>query len=250
MTLNQHQQQPPGLSADVQSQLNRHAQRHAVAIIIAPPPSVGGVLNTSSGCILGLDGRVYLLTANHVLDSFERRVVEDSAVRWQVSFPAGADHRLVFDPRGRVRSRSRDQDVVAIELTQQEPEQVGAPICSTPLGWPPPIPTAGDYVAISGYPAMYREREGDRRIIFPALSGVFEVTTSGQYHLVTQWERDRIVSLGGPDVPSPGAELGGMSGGPVFLVRDLVYPLIGVITEFQTPFELLRMAHVGSLQLP
>jgi hypothetical protein len=47
---------------------------------------------------------------------------------------------------------------------------------------------------------MYREREGDRGIIFPALSGVFEVTTSGEYHLVTQWERDRIVSLGGPGV--------------------------------------------------
>jgi hypothetical protein len=80
--------------------------------------------------------RVYLLTANHVVDKFERRVVEDSSVRWQVSFPAGTDRRLVFDSRDRVRSRSRDEDAVAIELTEQEAERVGAPICSTPLGWP------------------------------------------------------------------------------------------------------------------
>ena len=75
------------------------------------------------------------------------------------------------------------------------------------------------------------------------------MTAGGTYHLVSQWDRDRIVNITGPDVPPPGSDLGGMSGGPVFLMRDLVYPLVGVITDFHSQWELLRVSHLGALPL-
>ena len=60
-------------------------------------------------------------------------------------------------------------------------------------------------------------------------------------------KQDRMVNITGPDVPGPGSDLGGMSGGPVFLMRDLVYPLVGVVTDFSPTWELLRVSHLGAL---
>ena len=133
-----------------QHELNRHAQRHALVIIIGPPPSIGGAVNTGSGCILSLDDRLYLVTANHVLEAFERRLADDPTVRWQVSFPSGAQQSLVFNPRDRPAARNVSDDIVAIELSASEVAQVGGPVCSAPLGFPPPVPTPGDFVALSG----------------------------------------------------------------------------------------------------
>ena len=135
-----------------------------------------------------------------------------------------------------------------MEITPGEASEVGALICSTALGWPPPILKPEDVIVLSGYPKMYRQQRG-RQISVPALSAVFDVTASGEYHLVSQWNRDDIVSIGSGEVPPPGADLGGMSGGPVFLVQELVYPLIGITTDFSSELELLRMAHIGALPL-
>ena len=229
-----------------QHELNRHAQRHALAIIIARPPSHGGPINTASGCILNHSNRHYLLTANHVLSAFERQVSEDQSVRWQVSFPTGPDKHLIFDPRERNVCRDVTEDVAAIELTGDEVTRMGASVCSVPLGWPPPGLVPGDFIVLAGYPRMYREQQG-RQISFPALAAVCEVTTTGTYHLVWQWERERIVNITGPEVPTPGSDLGGMSGGPVFLLRELVYPLVGVITDFSQAWDLLRVSHLRAL---
>lgn len=40
-----------------------------------------------------------------------------------------------------------------------------------------------------------------------------------------------------------------MSGGPVFPLQELVYPLVGIITDFHSEFELLRVANLAALDV-
>jgi hypothetical protein len=237
----------------VQSQLNRYAQQHALAVIIGPPPSVGGDVNTASACVIDLSNTVYVLTAAHVYTEYKSRVERNALVRWQIMFPAADDGGLArsvaFDPRERLRSIDIANDIVALELTSDEAAIAGACVCSMPLGWPPPRPEPGALATASGYPALYRDRLGHKRFEFKALSFLLEVTTSGEFHVTMQWNRDEIVRLSGPPVPEPGVNLGGLSGGPVFLVSDLSYPIVGIVTDFHSSYEIVRISHLGAAAL-
>ena len=211
------------------------AQKHSAAIIIAPPPSQQGRLQSASGCVLLLEGTHYLVTAAHVLAGFESRRATDKSVTWQVG-------DLVLNPLDRVAWRDDERDVLMLSLRATEAAMIPVAVASVSDGWPPPHPAADDFVLVSGYPAADRWRHDAKRLTFNALSAIFRVTTSGGYHLVCQWEREFFVSFEGPGVPPKGRELGGMSGAPVFRIGRLTYPLVGVVSEFQNDFELMRVS--------
>jgi hypothetical protein len=158
---------------------------------------------------------------------------------------------LIFDPLDRVAARDATNDVVLIELRKGEGAEAGRLICTTG-GWPPPRPEPGDVVLVSGYPALIREQPSRSLVKFWALSALLEVTTTGEFHQVSQWERENMTRFGGPGpgVPPPGIELGGMSGGPVLLVRKLSYPLVAIVTDFHSGWELMRFAHLSAVAIP
>ena len=63
----------------------------------------------------------------------------------------------------------------------------------------------------------------------------------------SQFEREQLISSDDRVIPPAGTDLGGMSGGPVFLVQDLPYPLVGLISEYSSEFELMRIVTLGHL---
>jgi len=222
------------------AEMVRFAQQHATAVMIAPPPSHGGKLNTASGTVLQLNSRYFFVTAAHVLAEYEIRVRQDPQLRWQV----GA---VVFDPLERVVFRNDQADLLLLRLMTAEAPMTQVAIASAVAGWPPPPPQPGDFVLVSGYPAIDRERRGNKEILFHALSAMFQVTTSGPGYFVCQWQRQYFASFEGPGVPPKGRSLGGISGGPVFRVSKLSYPLVGVVSQFEHEFELLRVATMDIL---
>ena len=193
-------------------QMVRLAQKHAGGLIISAPPSHEGEINTATYCLLERDGKPYLVTAEHVLSTTEKLwSTGNLSVVWQAG-------DLIFDPRGRIAARDAINDVVLVELGRVEAATTRLPSCSLPEGWPHrPTPQPGDFVLVSGYPAVTRQRPSSRKIEFWALSVMLEVTTSGEYHVVCQWNRENMIRFGGegPGIPPVGVELGGMSGGPV-----------------------------------
>ena len=225
---------------DTAREMVRFAQTHATAVMIAPPPSKGGELNTASAVVLHVQSRYFLITAAHVLRHFEQRKANDPDVQWQVG-------DVVFDPRERVAFRDESSDVALLRLMIPEAPMIRVSVASPVAGWPPPHPTPGQFVLVSGYPALDRQRQGKREIVFNALSAMFQVTTSGPGYFVCQWQREFFASFDGPGVPPHGRSLGGISGGPVFAVGKLSYPLVGVISQFEHDFELLRIATLDIL---
>src|SRR5258708_28553924 len=84
---------------------------------------------------------------------------------------------------------------------------------------------------VAGYPKLLREVHDAGRIGASPSSSIFRVTSVGEGFCKCQIDEEDIISYDEGQVPEAGTDMGGLSGGPVFLVRQLDYPLIGVITD-------------------
>ena len=213
-------------------QMTKFVFRHAAAVIVSPPPSTGRAVNNGSGFVVALKGRYYLGTAWHVVEHWLERVSLGEQVLFQVG-------DALLEPRESIAWKDEENDLVFLRLTEQEQEQIGVSVCEAVRGWPPSHPSEGSYVLVSGFPAIIRQRQGQQRVFFNALSTLAQVTSVGESHMVCQFTREHWVSFDMNGVPPPGTDLGGMSGGPVLLVESLSYPLVGAVSEFQQSFELL-----------
>lgn len=157
-----------------------------------------------------------------------------------------------FDPLPRIAFRDRGADVLLLGISTQEADLLlqGSQLLShsvtASMGWPPPRPQENDLVLVSGFPAVNREIDRTSATIRAgALSAMFRVTTVGYGYCMCQIVHKELVSCEGP-LPEPGTEMGGLSGGPVLLVSELSYPLVGIITDqcqiAFADFEALRIA--------
>jgi S1-C subfamily serine protease len=209
--------------------------QHTGAIIISPPPSRAAEIRSASCSIVEVEGNSYLLTAEHVLARYEELVAEDDTLEWQVG-------DLRFKPDNRVVLRDRSSDFALVQLRRTELPLLKIPPLSAPAGWPPPSLKAGDYVAVAGFPGAQRQRLSEKRVHFDAITGIFRVTTVGDGYCMCQWEREHFVTFRPPGAPPEGADLAGMSGGPVLLIGGIAFPLVGAVSEFQKSFEILRLS--------
>jgi hypothetical protein len=215
------------------------AQGSAIPIVFAPPLSVGGQVNAASGCVLQLDFGWFIITASHVLAKYEKRLHEGEKLNWQVgALPP-------FDPRPCVSWRSFHRDVVFIRVTEAEAKAAcgrASWIASAPTGWPPRAPEVGEVVLVSGYPKALQEFDPSGLIGAGPFSAMFRITSTGPGYFYCQIEQKDLVSFDGGPLPPPGADVGGLSGGPVLLMGNVVYPLVGVVVEHHQSYDLLRIA--------
>jgi hypothetical protein len=239
------------LSADLQAQhlavgqrLTRLAQDHAIPIVFAPPLSVGGKINSASGFALRLNPGAFLVTASHVLDEYEKRVLAGEVLNWQVG------NLPPYDPVPRVAWRHGERDLVFLRLSEDELTRIGPCTISTPPQWPPFLPQVGQLVVVAGYPKALREDDPSSGWIGSGpYSAVFPVTTVGSGYCISKIEHKELVSFNGGPLPEPDTDMGGLSGGPVLLVGNLSYPVVGAITQrWQLDsVELVRFATLESV---
>ena len=86
----------------ISQHLTRLARDHAVPIVFAPPPSIGGKINSAS-CVLQLDAGTFVVTASHVLIGYEERIRSGEVLHWLVG------NLPPFDPLQRVAWRGADR---------------------------------------------------------------------------------------------------------------------------------------------
>jgi hypothetical protein len=137
-----------------------------------------------------------------------------------------------FEPLSRVAWRDDERDIVLLRISENEASNIGPCTVSAPPKWPPCLPQEGQFVLVAGYPKVLREEDpSSGRIGSGPWSGVFRVTAVGEGYCKCHIERKDLISFNGGPLPEPGTEMGGLSGGPVLLVGNLSYPLVGVITD-------------------
>jgi hypothetical protein len=230
-------------------QFTTYALAHTVPIVIGPPVMsieienmgscripCGGKIEGASSCLLKLHGKVYSVTAEHVLVGYEERVESGERINWQVG-------RLrPFDPlervawRGGRRHNGRGKDIACIEISESEAREACAGLdlilrASTP--WPPAVPEQGQVVFMAGHPTEQMQ-SSNGEIDVGGFGQIFRVTTStGDGSFKCRFEYRELISHDDQALPMETIEtnVGGMSGGPVFLMGESGYPLVGVISE-------------------
>lgn len=97
--------------------------------------------------------------------------------------------------------------------------------------WPPSLAEKGDQALILGFPAAHRH--GREKMINTRVLPIFDfVTDVGSRRFTIADENEHREILVNPDNLDVPTHLGGMSGSPVFKVRDNAYPeLLGVLSE-------------------
>ncbi len=220
------------------------AQRYAIPLCLAPPLSIGGKVNGATGCIVRLDSGPFIITANHVLDEYERRIKAER-INWQFG-------RLPpFDPLPRVAWRNAKRDIVFLEISESEVNSAcneTSLVFSAVRGWPPPTPTERQVVLIAGYPRTLRE-VGSSDISAGPYSALFRITSVGEGYFYCQIEQEELISFDGGPLPPSDAEVGGLSGGPAALMLQLDYPLVGVVIEHSQTYNILKISTVDNIPL-
>jgi hypothetical protein len=217
-------------------------QRYAVPICLAPPLSVGGEVNSGTGCILRLDSGPFIVTANHVLSKYEERL-KTERLNWQFG------HLPPFNPLERIAWRDQKRDIVFLAISEQEVARAGnedSLAFSASGGWPPPTPAAGQPVLIAGYPKILREIESTTIESGP-YSAVFRITSTGPGYFYCQIDHEELISFDGGTLPPPDADVGGLSGGPAALMMPLDYPLAGIIVEHNQAYNILRISTLDGI---
>jgi hypothetical protein len=108
------------------------------------------------------------------------------------------------------------------------------------MGWPPPIPKEDERVLVAGYPKALREAVAGGIIGSDYLAAMFRVTdirdgNSCYFDCKIDKREEDLVSFNGSPLPDEDMDMGGLSGGPTFLLAggSITYPvLVGVISDF------------------
>ncbi len=216
------------------NQMTHLAFRHSAAVLVGPRPGTQGRVNNGSAFVVELDGTFCLGTAWHVVGSWLARTSECEELLFQVGGAA-------LTPSGRILWKDESDDLVFLRLTDGEVRKIGVLPFQPVSGWPPPKPTVGSYILVAGYPGIWRNHLDWESMDFRSFSALLRVTTVGERHLVCQFERQHWIAGNGEEIPPPGADLGGMSGAPALLVQDLAYPLVGLVSEHSSAYELMRI---------
>jgi len=225
-------------------ELNDIALHYAVDLFIASRRAspVQGPLNHATGVLLALGGKTLLATAWHVLAKFRDRVAQGNTAMFQVM------KAVIPDPLGRVYWRDEVKDLVLLEITREEYARVGTWIYQPRPPWPPPLPPVDSFVITAGFPVEGRTTDSEKRAVeLKALQSMLIVAGTGEDHFFCPIERDLWYDVSGVGMLPANADLGGMSGAPVFGVQQLQYPLIGIVTEYSPGLELFRVQGLAGL---
>lgn len=223
------------------SAMTRFVFSRAAAVLLSTPVGNGSYLRSGSGFVLRLANNDYLGTAWHVVQEWHDATKAGNRIVFQTG-------HLALNPNDRLAWKDEQNDIAFLRLLPGEAQRVGIQRCEPLVGWPPPHPKVGSYLLMSGYPGVERLRPADDEFDFGAFSTLLQVTASRDNYVVCQFQREHWVSEG-RSVPPPGTDLGGMSGGPALLVKNLAYPLVGLISEFSRDFELLYIKTLSHVPL-
>jgi hypothetical protein len=222
-------------------EMSKFPLRFATAAFFGDRPKKGRLqkVNNGTATLLNLNGRRIALTCSHVLKGY-RKIHGNANTNFQIGF-------LELNPLDRIIDESPDLDLVTIDLeglslrkfTNDEGISTHFFI---PVRWPPAPVKKGDFVAFGGFPGLWRENLSWHELLFDSWScGATEVTSVSQDYFVCQFEREfwvasfNLLGRNGLELH----KIGGLSGSPVFIHRNIYWELVGVVYEFSESFDLM-----------
>jgi hypothetical protein len=230
-------------------EMSKFPLRFAKAVFFGDPPSrrAPAMINNGTASLIDLGNGPLAITCSHVIATFRERVQAGRPTVFQIG-------NCRLDPLSQLISENMDLDLAAIKLRDDQAKEITSDgeIGSSffhPVSWPPEPVVQGDFIAFGGFPGQWRlQLELDALEFGTYSSGASAVTTVGDHHFVSQFERDYWVQTLNNREGDYLADLGGLSGGPAFIQRGLRFDFVGVIYEFSSTYELLYLRHSGLIR--
>lgn len=200
--------------------------------------SRNSILNNATATLVDFGRGPMAITCFHVLDVYRKELNEDNQMIFQIG-------NLKIDPLNKIIDECERLDLVTIDLKGENTQEIGdgGEISScffSPVSWPPQGIKNGDFVAFGGFPGRWRQHLSQKEVMFDSFSsGACAVASVREDTIVCQFEREYWVYSFNL---RPGEELhdiGGLSGAPVFIWRDLYFELIGIIYQFSEAYDLM-----------
>lgn len=184
-------------------------------------------------CVVGI-------TAAHVLEQYRADKKSYASLMCQLG-------GVRFDPLDRLISIDSSLDLATFSVPEIIVTASGR-VVHRPLRWPPSNLQPSDLVLFGGYPGQLRIPR-DREVEFAFVTLIGRVSQTSDTHGSIQLNlADSLWSPG--ERLSPGADLGGMSGGPVFIHRNEpieTLELAGFIYQYQDSIEIVRVRHASHI---
>ena len=208
------------------------------------PTATGGyrVFHNGTLCLVDTGERQIGVTADHVFAGY----LSDKQTNPEIVCQLGSTTCL---PEKHLIDRSKTLDLATFDLSEVVAAASGGRF-HAPGSWPASTIQERDVLLLGGYPGgLRKERQVTAELPFQWFAGAATSVSSSNVSLHLD-----LANRHQPLVPSGAinAELGGMSGGPVF--RVIANPierlaLVGFIYEYQASFELL-LARPAECVLP
>ncbi len=221
-------------------EMTKFPLKFAEPVFFGSSPAHGAMteLNNGTASLVDFGKGTIAVTCYHVLEPYK-------LVRRQKPEPTFQIGNLKFDPLTQVIDESESLDIVTISIKDDQLEELlvkgdKGKLIFKPHKWPPNEVKESDFVAFGGFPGDWREQMSRSEIAFNTYSsGGCRVASVADDHFVCQFEREYWIKT----LDFQGSEnlrcLGGMSGGPVFILRKLYWEFVGIIFEFSEAFELM-----------
>lgn len=183
-------------------------------------------------CFVDTGERLLGVTAGHVHAAIVERLASGAATACQIG-----GH--TFDPVRCLIEYDERQDLATYALSEIQIAAAGAHV-HRPLTWPPAAPEGPAYIA-GGWPwALTASRDTESDHFF--LHFIAPCARSSATNLIIPINTATSVPWGATALP-PGTNIGGMSGGPLFVAYErqqiAMLALAGIIYEYHQSMEVL-----------
>jgi hypothetical protein len=168
-------------------------------------------LNGGTCFFLKFEQAIIGLTANHVIQAFERAIAANPNIICQLGVSAR------FDLLQAVIDRDEERDIASFRVTPGLLSQIEAIALDCRENWPPPEPSISHAVSICGFPEISRLSRPNKSAELLAWGTLAAIESISEREIVVTFdpERDRPTTLA--PMPSLGFNLSGCSGGPMIL---------------------------------
>jgi hypothetical protein len=212
-------------------------------VIIGRHPDIVGEddaqIYSASATYLELPSRKLAITNAHVVRKLEEERGADPTTIFQLG------DRAIHDVEDRIVDVDDAADLATIDVSditlsnrstgriELRPRQF-----HRPASWPPAVVSEGDVILSGGWPgALRRELDGVRHLEHnPYSIAAVAVTLAMPDRFRVRLDRGQLTTaFGERGWDEKDFDFGGMSGAPVFRKRELIYELIGIVSEYREP---------------
>ena len=199
-------------------------------------------VNNGTVTLVDLGSGQMAITCSHVLDEYRKRLKDNNKFVFRIG-------NTVLNPLEYLIDESPELDLATIDLSEINIKEIslGKEIGTSffrPEAWPPDDVNEGDFISFGGFPGKWKEQVSSGDLMFDSFSsGATEISSINDEYFICQFEREYWVESLDIKNGKELHELGGLSGGPVFLIRDnngiTYYEFVGIIYQFSTDYDLL-----------